>query len=158
MSATTTARKWRWRRPAIRIFSAVALCACIALVATTTLAADRAGEKSDPSTIAGGPAYVRLDPIFVPIIAGDEVTQQVGVTVMLQLVEGKDKSDVEAKRLLLYDALFRDLYSYFQDRVAASGRIDETYLKARLLKTSIAVVGPDLVNEVLIEQLFARPK
>ena len=155
MSATIAARKWRWRRPAIRISSAVI---CIALATAPARAADRAGEKPDPPTVAGGPAYVRLDPIFVPIIAGDAVTQQVGVTVMLQLVEGRDKSDVEAKRVLLYDALFRDLYSYFQDRVAASGRVDQTYLKARLLKTSTAIVGPDLVKEVLIEQLFARPK
>ena len=133
------------------------MLACIAVTAGSAHAADRA-ETPEAPAVAGGPSYVRLDPIFVPIIAAGEVTQQIGVTVMLQLVEGKDKSDVEAKRVLLYDALFRDLYGYFQDRVAVSGRVDETYLKARLLKTSSAVVGPDLVKEVLIEQLFARPK
>jgi len=101
---------------------------------------------------------VRLDPIFVPVIEGNQVTHQVGVTLMLQLVADGSKADVETKRIPLYDALFRDLYGYFQDRIAANGRVDQNYLKVRLLKTTRRVVGPDLVQEVLIEQLFERPK
>ena len=129
----------------------------MAFLAPSVRAADRA-EKPDAPSVAGAPSYVRLDPIFVPIITGDHVTEQVGITLMLQLVENKEKGDVEGKRIPLYDAFFRDLYGYFQDRAAASGRVDQTYLKARLLKTANRIVGPDLVKEVLIEQLFARPK
>ena len=141
----------------MRIFSALALLAGAALFASSAQAADRT-EKSEAPAVAGAPSYVRLDPIFVPIITGDQVTQQVGVTLMLQLVENKEKGDVESKRIPLYDAFFRDLYGYFQDRAVASGRVDQLYLKTRLLKTANRVVGPDLVKEVLIEQLFARPK
>ena len=129
---------------------------CAALLAPSARAAE-SSEKSAPA-VPGAPSYVRLDPIFIPVIEGSQVTKQVGVTLMLQLFSDNAKSDVEAKRKPLYDALFRDLYGYFQDRAAASGRVDQTFLKARLLRTTNRVVGPNLVKEVLIEQLFERPK
>jgi hypothetical protein len=120
-------------------------------------AADGA-QAPQAAAVADAPSYIRFEPIFVPIIEGDQVKLQVGVTLMLQLAEGVTKGDVEAKRMPLYDAFFRDLYGYFQDRVGVGGHVDQPYLKARLLKTTNRVVGANLVKEVLIEQLFERPK
>lgn len=150
-----TERRCTSRSPAIRISRLLAAVLCIALFSARARAAEHAAE---PAAIAGAPAYVRFDPIFIPIIQGDQVTRQVGIMLMLQLVEGQNKADVEAKRQLLNDAFLRDLYSFFQNRAAASGRIDQPYLKARLLKVAGQVVGPNLVKEVLIEQLFVRGK
>jgi hypothetical protein len=142
--------------PAIRIskFWLAALLAAVlgALPAHAAEEAAKAGAASTPDA----PAYVRFNPIFIPVIKGDRITQQVGITLMLQLKPGEDQADVEAKRHQLADAFFRDLYAFFQDRVALHGRLDEIYLKARLLHTAAAIVGPDAIQEVLIEQLFAR--
>jgi hypothetical protein len=102
--------------------------------------------------------YIRLPPIFVPVIKGDQVSRQIGVTLTLEHIDNSTRSDVDAKRKQLYDALFRELYGFFQERVPASGHIDQAYLKTRLLKTAIAVVGPNLIKEVLIVQLFERPQ
>jgi hypothetical protein len=157
MFATIAAKRWPSLRPAILISSWLAAFAFVALFALSAHAADRTESAALPKT-PGGPSYVRLDPIFVPVIEGSQVTRQIGVTLMLELVEGQDKGDVEGKRKPLYDALFRDLYGYFQDRFAASGHVDQPYLKVRLLKTANRIVGPNLVKEVLIEQLFERPK
>jgi flagellar protein FliL len=150
-----TETRCRSRSAAILISRRLLAFVWVALFALSARAAEPA-EKAAP--VAGAPSYVRLDPIFVPVIEGSQVTRQIGVTLMLQLVDGQDKSDVEGKRKPLYDALFRDLYGYFQDRVATSGHVDQPYLKVRLLKTTARVVGPNLVKEVLIEQLFERPK
>ncbi len=129
---------------------------CVVLLAFQAAAAE-SPEKSAP-TVPDAPAYVRLDPIFVPVIEGSQVTRQIGVTLMLQLAKDAAKGDVEAKRKQLYDALFRDLYGYFQDRATAKAQVDQAYLKVRLLRTTNRVVGPNLVKEVLIEQFFERPK
>ena len=147
-------RRYRSRSPAILISRLIAALICVALFAVPA----RAEEPATKSEPAIGPAYMRLDPIFVPIIQGNQVTQQVGVTLMLQIIEGKSKSDIEAKRKQLYDAFFRELYGFFQSPAAAGGNVDQTYLKVRLLKIAVGVVGPNLVQEVLIEQLFERPK
>jgi hypothetical protein len=129
----------------------------VALQASPAGAAEHAKEGGAAS-VPGAPAYVRFNPIFIPVIDRDRVTQQVGITLMLQLVPGEDQADVEAKRQQLTDAFFRDLYAFFQARIDFHGTINQAYLKARLLKTASGIVGPNAIQEVLIEQLFARPK
>jgi len=118
----------------------------------------RAVETQAPAAATDAPSYIRFNPIFVPVIDGNRVTHEFGVTLMIQLVQGQDKTSVEAKREQLNDAFIRDLYAFFQDRASFNGRVDEAYLKTRLLRAANAVVGPGVVQEVLIEQLLERAK
>ncbi|HEY1506489.1 MAG TPA: hypothetical protein VGF92_19455 [Stellaceae bacterium] len=118
-----------------------------------------ANRDAVPEMIAGAPPYVRFPPIFIPIIQGDQVTRQIGVTLMLELVKGQEKQPIEEKRLQLNDAFVRDLYVFFQERAGVkSNDIDEMYLKDRLLKIADAVIGEKVVREVLIEQFFEQRK
>ena len=117
-----------------------------------------ANRDAVPEMVEGAPSYVRFQPIFTPIIEGDRVTRQVGVTLMLQLKQGEEKEGIEAKRLLLNDAFVSNLYVFFQQRVTLRGGLDEIYLKQRLLKVADNVIGKDAVQEVLIEQLFEEKK
>lgn len=124
--------------------------------ALPAMAADR---DAVPEMFAGAPSYVRFPPIFIPIIEGDRVTRQIGVTLMLQLMKGQDKQGIEDKRLQLNDAFVEDLYAFFQQRSSLPGTaIDESYLKGRLLKVADNVIGESAVQEVLIEQIFEEKK
>jgi len=107
--------------------------------------------------IDGAPSYVRFPAIFTPIIEGDRVTRQIGVSITLELVKGQEKDDVEAQRLRINDAFVTDLYAFFQQR-ASIHTIDEEYLKGRLLKVAANVTGKNVVRQVLIQQLFEQPK
>jgi hypothetical protein len=136
-------------RKIVPIFSALSF-------AFPAMAANR---EAVPEMIEGAPSYVRFQPIFIPIIQGDRVTRQIGVTVMLELKEGKEKPPIEEKRLLLNDAFVRDLYAFFQQRAGMkSNDIDEMYLKQRLLKVADNVIGEKAVREVLIQQFFEQKK
>ena len=118
-----------------------------------------ANREAVPEMIDGAPSYVRFSPIFIPIIQGDRVTRQVGLTLMLELVKGQEKPPIEEKRLQLNDAFMRDLYAFFQQRAGVKGAdIDEVYLKARLLKVADTVIGTKAVREVLIQQFFEQKK
>jgi hypothetical protein len=120
------------------------------------MAADR---EAVPEMIAGAPSYVRFAPIFIPIIQGDQVTRQIGVTLMLELAKGQEKEPIEQKRLQLNDAFVRDLYAFFQQRAGVkSNDIDEMYLKDRLLKVADNIIGEKAVREVLIQQFFEQKK
>jgi hypothetical protein len=123
------------------------------------LPARAANREAVPEMIEGAPSYVRFSPIFIPIIQGDRVTRQVGLTLMLELVKGQEKPPIEEKRLQLNDAFMRDLYAFFQQRSGVKGAdIDEVYLKARLLKVADTVIGGKAVREVLIQQFFEQKK
>jgi hypothetical protein len=140
----------------MRIFSKIVPIFAALSFALPAMAANR---DAVPEMIAGAPPYVRFPPIFIPIIQGDQVTRQIGVTLMLELVKGQEKQPIEEKRLQLNDAFVRDLYVFFQERAGVkSNDIDEMYLKDRLLKIADAVIGEKVVREVLIEQFFEQRK
>jgi hypothetical protein len=133
----------------------------VPVVATLTFAAPAfaANREAVPEMIQGAPSYVRFPPIFIPIIQGEAVARQIGVTLTLELKEGEEKQPVEEKRLQLNDAFMRDLYVFFQQRSGIkSNDIDEMYLKGRLLKVADNVIGEKLVREVLIQQFFEQKK
>jgi flagellar basal body-associated protein FliL len=118
-----------------------------------------ASHETAPELVAGAPSYMRFPAIFIPIIEGDRVTRQVGVTLMLELAKGQAKEPIEEKRLQLNDAFVRDLFAFFQQRAAVKANdIDEIYLKHRLLKVADNVIGEKAVREVLIEQFFEQKK
>jgi hypothetical protein len=139
----------------VPIFAALSF-AFPASFARPAMAANR---EAVPEMIEGAPSYVRFPPIFIPIIQGERVTRQVGVTLMLELKEGEEKEPIEEKRLRLTDAFMRDLYVFFQQRSGMrSHDIDEMYLKDRLLKVADNVIGEKMVREVLIQQFFEQKK
>jgi hypothetical protein len=138
----------------MRIFSKIVPIFAALSFALPAMAADR---EAVPEMIEGAPSYVRFPPIFIPIIEGDQVTRQIGVTLMLELVKGQEKQPIEEKRLQLNDAFMRDLYAFFQQRAGVkSNDIDEMYLKDRLLKVADNVIGEKVVREVLIQQFFEQ--
>jgi flagellar basal body-associated protein FliL len=133
----------------------------VPFIAAATFAAPAwaANREAVPEMIQGAPSYVRFPPIFIPIIQGEAVTRQIGVTLTLELKEGEEKQPVEEKRLQLNDAFMRDLYVFFQQRSGIkSNDIDEMYLKGRLLKVADNVIGEKTVREVLIQQFFEQKK
>lgn len=118
-------------------------------------AEDRLG---GPQTVVpGAPVFVKFRPIILPVIGRDRVTERVGIVLALELFKGKTAANVEPKRRILTDAFISDLYAIFQQRAALHEVADGTLIKARLLQTSNRVLGPGIVKDVLIEQLFEQP-
>lgn len=113
-------------------------------------------DKAHGEDILPSSPYVRFAQIVVPIIEGDKVTKQMGVTLTLQLFDAKSRGEVDAKRPLLTDAFVKYLYGYFQQRAGLKTPLSEAVLKDRLRQTAAAIVGPDVVKEVLIQQIFER--
>lgn len=144
----------------MRIFNRIIFAATGPLLAGLFFAmpAAAADRSAVPEMVAGAPTYVRFSPIFTPVIQGDRVTSQIGVTLMLQLNKGEDKEPIEDKHLQLNNAFVQDLYAFFQQHAGIKGGIDQGYLKGRLLKLADNVIGKNAVQEVLIEQMFEEPK
>jgi len=113
-------------------------------------------EKGRREDLMGVGPYVRFAQIVVPIIEGDRVTKQMALTLTLQLFDAKSRAVINEKRPLLTDAFVKFLYGYFQQRVGLKTPINQVFLKERLRQTAAGIVGPDLVKEVLIQQIYER--
>lgn len=128
----------------------------LVLTAQAVTAAEEEGGKAKPA-VPAGPVFVKMPPINVPVINGNRVAAQVGISVSLELVDGKTAADLEPKQRLLQDAFIRDLYVIFQQRTDPAHPVDGGLIKSRLMMTAERVLGPGLVKDVLIGHLFEQP-
>ena len=79
------------------------------------------------------------------------------MAISLELVKGQTAASVEPKRAVLTDAFISDLYTIFQQRATMQRVADSTLIKTRLLRTATRILGPGVVQAVLIEKLFEQP-
>jgi hypothetical protein len=129
----------------------------VAVFLVTAAPAAESGEhgKQPPPT---GPAFVKIPPIVVPVIEGDKVTRQVGVNLVLELAEGRSADDIAPKQQRLQDAFISDLYGIYQARAGSDRPVSEQVVKARFGRSAARVLGPGVVKDVLIQQMFEQPR
>jgi hypothetical protein len=115
---------------------------------------EQRGKQPPPA----GPAFVKIPPIVVPVIEGDKVTRQVGVNLVLELAEGRSADDIAPKQQRLHDAFISDLYGIYQARAGSDRPVSEQVVKARFGRSAARVLGPGVVKDVLIQQMFEQPR
>lgn len=96
--------------------------------------------------------YLQLQPLTLPVITADGLSQQVSLLVSLEVPYGT-KDAIKEQEPKLADAYISDLYGalgtgavMMRDNV-----INVNLLKARLAKDTARVLGPDKVHDVLLQ-------
>lgn len=112
------------------------------------------GEGGGEEAAAATPDFEYLDmkPLVLPIITEKGLTQQVSLVISLEVPYGtKDK--VKAMEPKLADAYISDLYGALGTGhgLMKNNVIDIPAIKSRLSKNTIKVLGPDKVNDVLLQ-------
>jgi flagellar FliL protein len=126
-----------------------------ALSASPAYASEKAseGKEGEPKI-----SFIAMDPIILPIIDRDGVTQTISLVVSLQVGNAADADEVKANLPRLTDAYLSDMYGTLSAKSAMqSGVIKVSMLKARLVKISQAVMGKDKINDVLLQVLQQHP-
>ncbi len=122
--------------------------------------AKKTAEKGKGGGHGGGSEtmYVELDPLILPIIDNNGVSQVVSIVVALE-VEGINNSD-EVKKMTpkLKDAYIQDMYGVLNKYAALKGGVIQVNtLKGRLNKITTEVMGKDIVHDVLLQVVQQRP-
>lgn len=100
-------------------------------------------------------SYVELDPLLLPIINQNGVSQTVTMVIM---VETADPVKVEEAQPRLADAYIQELYGMLNEHAALKGGVIQVdYIKYKLNKISKKVVKDDAVNDVLLQVVQQRP-
>ena len=102
--------------------------------------------------------FVEMDPIILPIIDAQGVSQVITLVISLE-VSGEKNADY-AKNLAprLKDAYIQDMYGVLNRKASMDGgviKVDE--LKERLNRISAKVLGENKVNGVLLQVVNQRP-
>lgn len=101
--------------------------------------------------------FVKLDPIILPIIDAQGVSQVITLVVSLEL-DGQENAE-RAEMLIprLKDAFIQDMYGVLNRKASMDGglvKVDQ--LKARLNRVSAKVLGEDNINGVLLQVVNQR--
>jgi hypothetical protein len=113
---------------------------------------------SGPQAPAAGdaPIYISVDRITVAVFRDNEVAQHLIFILKLEVTDRAATSQVIDKMPRLTDAFMRDLHTMASAPQTARDGLDMALAKRRLLSTSIRVLGPDIVRDVLIDRSIVR--
>lgn len=102
------------------------------------------------------PVAIDMDPLNIPILADDKLA----ATVMLKLkieVVGTENHDKVSKLLpRITDALFKDLYVFIPRVIRQHNKLNASILTERIRMTSEKVMGPNVIHNVIIDEVAER--
>ncbi|MAM33960.1 MAG: flagellar basal body-associated FliL family protein [Micavibrio sp.] len=103
-------------------------------------------------------SFVELDPLILPIVDKSGVSQVVSMVIALEVHDAESAALVERLAPKLKDAYIQDLYGVLNYKAALQGGVIQVgEVKKRLNAISIAVLGEDVVTDVLLQVVSQRP-
>ncbi|MBT5413565.1 MAG: hypothetical protein HOH66_02595 [Rhodospirillaceae bacterium] len=102
------------------------------------------------------PQFVRIDNLIIPVIRRDRVERHVSLSVALEVRDAENRRTVQRALPHLRHAFIVDLNGYLRMLKSEDNPRFLLTVKRRLLKVGIAVVGPGLIDAVLVQQSSER--
>jgi len=122
------------------------------LLASAPIAAAHA-EEAHPAP--AGPVFVPIEPLVVPVFHGGDVRLHLVYVVQLEVGDAAAGARIREMMPRLRDAYLRALAGV-ADRVGGGAAPDLERIKRSLSAASDRVLGPHVVNGVLIQRSFTR--
>lgn len=130
------------------------------LLAISPAMASGGGEEKPAEAGAdpNAPLYVEISPFVIPVLGPNGPEEMVSLIVTLELAPGQDRTLYVKQRLpKLNDAYVQTLYGALDRKtVKRGGLVDVGLVKAKLVKATEKVLGPDYVTDVLVQAVAQR--
>jgi flagellar basal body-associated protein FliL len=119
------------------------------------------GPFAKPTNVAAPPPptkkvmYVDMQALSIPVFIPDQKPRQVFMTLRLETNEDVYKK-VTAMEPRIRDVLLTDLHNVLPDHLKDRKTTDLTQLKPRMIADIAKVIGPGVVTDVLVIEIFER--
>ncbi|MFN3701702.1 MAG: flagellar basal body-associated FliL family protein [Alphaproteobacteria bacterium] len=102
--------------------------------------------------------FVELQPLILPIIDENGVSQTVSLVIAIEVADAKNAAVVNSLAPRLKDAFIQDMYGLLNRQAALKGGVIQVnMIKERLNQISARVLGDDVVQDVLLQVVQQRP-
>lgn len=144
----------------------VAAAAMLAHAGTTAFAAEEKDKEKDKdavkrgitSSLFGEPIeHLALHPIHVSVIRDGQVASLVSVGIVLETKGIANREKVIDRRQRVQDAFLRELHGLLAIQRADGQTIDPGVAKIRLMRVAERVLGPGVLNDILVQNIAERP-
>jgi len=101
-------------------------------------------------------ASVPIKPFTIPMFQGERIAGSIQVQFELEVPIGQEEV-INSKMLRLEDAYLRDLYVFLPRLLRNKETLNIVALKRRLMRITEKIVGPDVVEDILIQSVADNP-
>lgn len=118
--------------------------------------AEEAKKKSEADATV---AFVKIDPLTLPVVSKDGIIQIINISVTLEVDNPEKAKEIEKFAPRLKDAFIQDMYGALSTKTGMSdkGVIDVEIVKKRLNKITVKVLGSESgVRDVLLQAVQQR--
>ena len=101
--------------------------------------------------------YVELDPLILPIVDENGVSQTISLVIALEVKNASTAGKVQSISPRLKDAFIQDMYGVLNRKASMDGgvvKVDQ--LKERLNRVSKRILGENKINSVLLQVVNQR--
>lgn len=146
----------------LAVLIAVVLCAGHPAAAQEGNGDAKKSEKKDtldklPGWLGGKEAQFFRLPVFnVPVIRAGEIVGQVSMTVMIETSDFRNKNKIIENRHQIQNGFLRDLHGVVSLDSGAGRSVNIPTVKARLLKVADKILGPGIVTDILVDNVYVR--
>lgn len=103
-------------------------------------------------------AFVKMDPLTLPIVGKDGIVQIINISVTLEVEDAEKAKEIEKFAPRLKDAYIQDMYGALSSKAAmgSNGVVEVNIVKERLNKITSKVLGNESVRDVLLQAVQQR--
>lgn len=102
--------------------------------------------------------FVQLDPLMLPVMGEDGVSQMISLVVTLEVADTHTMETVKKMAPKLTDAYIQDMYGVLNQKASMPGGVIQVGLiKQRLQKATVGVLGDGVVSNILLQHLQQSP-
>jgi flagellar basal body-associated protein FliL len=115
-------------------------------------------DKKTEGDVVPEVSFVEMKPLVLPIVDQNGVSQIVSLVVSLEASSPETKAEIEKYSPRLLDAFIQDMYGALSRQAAMEGGMVQVgYIKSRLNRVTLEVLGKDKVKDVLLQVVQQRP-
>lgn len=121
-------------------------------------AEEHAEAKKDDHGEEKGPTFVKFDPLVVPIMDGDGISQTISMLITFEVADEEGAKKVESLKPRIKDAMIQNMYGLLNQQAAMeNGVLRVGYVKKRLSEVTEKVMGEGVIKDVLLQMVQQNP-
>lgn len=101
--------------------------------------------------------FVDMEPLVIPVFQGDRVAATVQIQIKLETIGSENKANLQRIMPRISDLFITDLHTFIPRLLKQEERIDVLIIKQRLKLMSDRQVGPELIQNILVQSVIDTP-
>ena len=114
--------------------------------------------ETEPQEPEEPPRFIDMDPLVVPVFAGDAVVATIQIHLKLETMGAANEEAINRLMPRLNDAFLRDLYTYIPRLLRKKGNVDVSAIKNRLQRVAVKTAGEGRIDNILVQSVTETGK